>query len=45
MAPTIQILDVSSSTTVQTTPNLKAIIMDDAGGKHLNVTDTPECPQ
>jgi Ca2+-binding RTX toxin-like protein len=41
VAPTIQILDVSSSTTVQTTPNLKAIIMDDAGGKHLNVTDTP----
>ena len=39
--PTIQILDVSSSTTVQTTPNLKAIIMDDAGGMHLNVTDTP----
>jgi Ca2+-binding RTX toxin-like protein len=41
VAPTIQILDVSSSTTVQTTPNLKAIIMDDAGGKHLNVTDVP----
>lgn len=39
--PTIQILDVSSSTTVQTTPNLKAIIMDDAGGQHLRVTDTP----
>jgi Ca2+-binding RTX toxin-like protein len=39
--PTIQILDVSHSTTVQTTPNLKAIIMDNAGGQHLNVTDTP----
>jgi Ca2+-binding RTX toxin-like protein len=39
--PTVQILDVSHSTTVQTTPNLKAIIMDDAGGQHLYVTDTP----
>jgi Ca2+-binding RTX toxin-like protein len=36
--PTIQILDVSSSTTVQTDPNLKAIVLDDAGGKTLNVT-------
>jgi Ca2+-binding RTX toxin-like protein len=39
--PIIQILDVSHSTTVQTTPNLKAIIMDDAGGQHLNVTGAP----
>jgi Ca2+-binding RTX toxin-like protein len=39
--PVTQILDVSHSTTVQTTPNLKAIIMDDAGGQHLKVTDAP----
>ncbi|WP_454630035.1 calcium-binding protein [Bradyrhizobium cenepequi] len=38
VAPTIQVLDVSSSTTVQTNPNLKAIVLDDAGGKTLNVT-------
>jgi Ca2+-binding RTX toxin-like protein len=36
--PTIQVLDVSSSTTVQTNPNLKAIVLDDHGGKTLNVT-------
>jgi Ca2+-binding RTX toxin-like protein len=36
--PTIQILDVSSSTTVQTDPNLKAIVLDDSHGKTLNVT-------
>jgi Ca2+-binding RTX toxin-like protein len=36
--PTVQMLDVASSTTVQTNPNLKAIILDDAGGKTLNVT-------
>jgi Ca2+-binding RTX toxin-like protein len=35
---TIQILDVSSSTTVETNANLKAIIMDDAGGQVLNVS-------
>ena len=35
--PVVQILDVSSSTTVETTPNLKAIILDDAGGKTLDV--------
>lgn len=38
VAPPIQILDVNASTTVQTDPNLKAIIMDDSGGKTLNVT-------
>jgi Ca2+-binding RTX toxin-like protein len=38
VAPTIQVLDVKTSTTVDTTPNLKAIILDDAGGKTLNVT-------
>jgi Ca2+-binding RTX toxin-like protein len=38
VAPTIQVLDVSSSTTVQTNANLKAIILDDSGGKTLNVT-------
>jgi Ca2+-binding RTX toxin-like protein len=37
VSPIIQILDVSQSTTVQTTPNLKAIILDDAGGKTLDV--------
>jgi Ca2+-binding RTX toxin-like protein len=35
--PVVQILDVSQSTTVETTPNLKAIILDDAGGKTLDV--------
>lgn len=35
--PTVQILDVSKSTTVETTPNLKAIILDDNSAK-LNVT-------
>ncbi len=35
--PVIQILDVSHSTTVETNPNLKAIILDDHSGK-LNVT-------
>ncbi len=35
--PTIQILDVSKSTTVETNPNLKAIILDDNSAK-LNVT-------
>lgn len=33
----VQILDIAQSTTVETTPNLKAIIFDDAGGKTLNV--------
>ncbi|MGY3614449.1 calcium-binding protein [Bradyrhizobium sp. USDA 10063] len=37
VAPTIQILDVSSSTTVETNPNLKAIILDDNSAK-LDVT-------
>ncbi|MGY4403734.1 calcium-binding protein [Bradyrhizobium sp. USDA 3315] len=36
--PTVQILDVSSSTTVETNPALKAIILDDAGGSTLNIT-------
>jgi Ca2+-binding RTX toxin-like protein len=35
--PTIQILDVSKSTTVETNPNLKAIILDDHSAK-LDVT-------
>ena len=35
--PVIQILDVSKSTSVETNPNLKAIILDDNSGK-LNVT-------
>lgn len=35
--PVVQVLDVSQSTTVETTPNLKAIILDDAGGKTLDV--------
>ncbi|HVX78602.1 MAG TPA: calcium-binding protein [Bradyrhizobium sp.] len=35
--PTVQILDVSNSTSVQTSPNLKAIILDDNSAK-LNVT-------
>jgi Ca2+-binding RTX toxin-like protein len=35
--PVVQILDVSQSTTVETTPNLKAIILDDAGGETLDV--------
>ncbi|KYK44321.1 calcium-binding protein [Bradyrhizobium liaoningense] len=33
----VQILDITQSTTVETTPNLKAIILDDAGGKTLDV--------
>ncbi|WP_349627988.1 calcium-binding protein [Bradyrhizobium sp. AC87j1] len=33
----VQVLDVAKSTTVETTPSLKAIILDDAGGKTLNV--------
>ncbi|MEY9278825.1 calcium-binding protein [Bradyrhizobium yuanmingense] len=33
----VQILDVAQSTTVETAPNLKAIILDDAGGKTLDV--------
>ncbi|MFK4535099.1 Ca2+-binding RTX toxin-like protein [Bradyrhizobium ottawaense] len=33
----VQILDIAQSTTVETTPNLKAIIFDDAGGKTLDV--------
>ncbi|RTE88013.1 MULTISPECIES: calcium-binding protein [Bradyrhizobium] len=33
----VQILDIAQSTTVETTPNLKAIIFDDAGGKRLDV--------
>ncbi|TYO62065.1 calcium-binding protein [Bradyrhizobium hipponense] len=36
--PVVQVLDVSQSATVETTPNLKAIILDDAGGKTLDVT-------
>jgi Ca2+-binding RTX toxin-like protein len=36
--PTIQILDVSQSTTVETNPNLKAIILDDSHNAKLNVT-------
>ncbi|MBR0750754.1 calcium-binding protein [Bradyrhizobium jicamae] len=40
LSPVIQVLDVTNSTTVQTTSTLKAIIMDDAGGNHLTVTDT-----
>ncbi|MEZ2142830.1 calcium-binding protein [Bradyrhizobium sp. DN5] len=35
--PVVNVLDVSQSTTVETTPNLKAIILDDAGGKTLDV--------
>jgi Ca2+-binding RTX toxin-like protein len=35
--PTVQILDVSNSTSVQTNPNLKAIVLDDHSAK-LNVT-------
>lgn len=35
--PVIQVLDVSKSTTVETNPNLKAIILDDNGAK-LDVT-------
>jgi Ca2+-binding RTX toxin-like protein len=35
--PTIQILDVSNSTNVQTNPNLKAIVLDDRSAR-LNVT-------
>jgi Ca2+-binding RTX toxin-like protein len=37
VAPTVQILDVSSSTTVETNPNLKAIILDDNSAR-LDVT-------
>jgi Ca2+-binding RTX toxin-like protein len=36
--PTIQVLDVSNSTSVETNPNLKAIILDDSGSAKLNVT-------
>jgi hypothetical protein len=36
--PTIQILDVSHSTTVETNPNLKAIILDDSHNAKLDVT-------
>jgi Ca2+-binding RTX toxin-like protein len=36
--PTIQLLDVSSSTSVETNPALKGIILDDHGGKTLDVT-------
>src|SRR5579859_6181344 len=39
--PVVQILDVQNSTTVQTDATLKGIIMDDAGGNQLYVTDTP----
>ncbi|MEH6951373.1 calcium-binding protein [Nitrobacter sp. NHB1] len=35
--PTVQILDVSRSTSVETNPNLKAIVLDDHSGK-LDVT-------
>ncbi|CCD92757.1 Hemolysin-type calcium-binding region protein [Bradyrhizobium sp. ORS 375] len=38
--PIVQILEVSNSTTVQTSSTLKAIIMDDAGGNQLYVTDS-----
>ncbi|MCP3468365.1 MULTISPECIES: calcium-binding protein [unclassified Bradyrhizobium] len=37
VAPGVQILDVSQSTTVETTSDLKAIILNDAGGKRLDV--------
>jgi Ca2+-binding RTX toxin-like protein len=36
--PIIQILDVSHSTTVETNPNLKAIILDDSHSAKLDVT-------
>lgn len=39
--PTIQVLDLPNSATVQTDATLKAIIMDDAGGNQLYVTDAP----
>lgn len=41
VSPLIQILDVTNSTTVKTDSTLKAIILDDAGGKQLYVTDAP----
>ncbi|MEY9278893.1 calcium-binding protein [Bradyrhizobium yuanmingense] len=37
VSPGTQILHVASSTTVETNPTLKAIILDDAGGETLNV--------
>jgi Ca2+-binding RTX toxin-like protein len=36
--PVVQVLDVTTSTSVETDPALKAIIQDDAGGNTLNVT-------
>jgi Ca2+-binding RTX toxin-like protein len=39
--PIVQVLDVTNSTTVKTDATLKAIIMDDAGGNQLYVTDDP----
>jgi Ca2+-binding RTX toxin-like protein len=36
--PTIQVLDVSNSTSVETSSNLKAIILDDSSAAKLNVT-------
>lgn len=41
VSPIVQVLDVKNSTTVQTDATLKGIIMDDAGGNHLFVTDLP----
>ncbi|MGY3619290.1 calcium-binding protein [Bradyrhizobium sp. USDA 10063] len=38
VSPGTQILNVASSTTVETNPALKAIILNDAGGKTLNVS-------
>ncbi|MGJ5206482.1 calcium-binding protein [Bradyrhizobium sp. HKCCYLR20261] len=38
--PIVQVLEVTNSTTVQTSSTLKAIIMDDAGGNQLYVTDS-----
>ncbi|MGJ4952572.1 calcium-binding protein [Bradyrhizobium sp. HKCCYLS20291] len=41
VAPIVQILEVTNSTTVQTDSTLKAIIMNDPGGNQLYVTDLP----